>query len=151
MKEQYLTDLVEKLNVLCSDDESFNLFIHSFIVQNFDYSPDYVNYGIFDWITYPLETMDKGSGDCEDLGIFLLSLLKAAGYDCGFILFSDHLLPIASGTIHDQIANGDLSQFSINVGGREYIAFETSYGLSCPVGYTDKRYSIQDVIVIHIL
>lgn len=92
--EKYLTDLVERLRGIYNDGDDLDLFIRSFVIENFDYCPDYINYGIFDWIAYPCETMEKGSGDCEDLGILLLSLLKAAGYDCGFVLFDDHFFQL---------------------------------------------------------
>ncbi len=40
---------------------------------------------------YPLETLVEGSGDCEDLATFLVSLLKAGGIDAILIIFDNHV------------------------------------------------------------
>lgn len=149
--EQYLIELVNDLKTIYGEKSDFDLFIRSFIILNFDYSYDYVNYGFFDWVAYPLETMENGSGDCEDLGIFLLSLLIVAGYDCGFVLFSDHFLPIVSAesTVYSEVDG--FTQFELEYNGNKYMAFETAFGSSCPAGYTDCRYSSEDIRTVRIL
>ncbi len=40
---------------------------------------------------YPLETLVEGSGDCEDLATFLVSLLRAGGIDSVLIIFENHV------------------------------------------------------------
>ncbi len=47
---------------------------------------------ILDKVQYPLETLEKKSGDCDDSSVLIASLLSAVGIDVAFISYPDHVL-----------------------------------------------------------
>ncbi len=47
---------------------------------------------ILDKVQYPLETLEKKSGDCDDSSVLMASLLSAIGINVAFISYPDHVL-----------------------------------------------------------
>ncbi len=46
----------------------------------------------FDYVQYPYQTLNRKSGDCEDLLALMATMLSAIGVDCGFIDFPRHVM-----------------------------------------------------------
>lgn len=47
---------------------------------------------VLDKVQYPLQTLEKKSGDCDDSSVLIASLLSAVGIDVAFISYPDHVL-----------------------------------------------------------
>ncbi len=45
-----------------------------------------------DKVQYPVETLDKRSGDCDDSSVLMAALLAAVGINTAFIVYPDHVL-----------------------------------------------------------
>ena len=60
---------------------SYNDFdaIREWVATNIRYRSDRENFGLNDYWQFPLETLERGSGDCEDIAILLCSLLRSYG------------------------------------------------------------------------
>jgi len=46
----------------------------------------------YDYVQYPFQTLNRKSGDCEDLLALMATLLSTIGVDCGFIDFPGHVM-----------------------------------------------------------
>ncbi len=53
--------------------------LRDWVATNIYYKSDQDNFGVSDYWQFPLETLERGSGDCEDIAILLCSLLRASG------------------------------------------------------------------------
>lgn len=91
--DQFIAKLVKDLNRIADEEEISGCdrvwFISSF-VQSMEYSRAYEFSRTGDYPSYPLETLSRGSGDCEDLSILLISLLKQAGFDSVLLIMPTH-------------------------------------------------------------
>ncbi len=47
---------------------------------------------VLDKVQFPLETLEKKSGDCDDTSVLFASLLSAIGTDVAFVSYPDHVL-----------------------------------------------------------
>jgi tetratricopeptide (TPR) repeat protein len=47
---------------------------------------------VLDKVQYPIETLRKKSGDCDDSSVLFASLLASVGIDCAFMSYPDHVL-----------------------------------------------------------
>lgn len=47
---------------------------------------------ILDKVQFPLETLEKKGGDCDDTSVLFASLLSAIGIDVAFVSYPDHVL-----------------------------------------------------------
>lgn len=47
---------------------------------------------VLDKVQFPLETLEKKSGDCDDSSVLMAALLSAVGIDVAFISYPDHVL-----------------------------------------------------------
>ena len=74
--------------------------IYRYIVEDFTYiaDPEYT-----ESIQSPLETLDLGGGDCEDLAILACSLLENAGIKTYLVLTEDHAYALVSGINSDNL------------------------------------------------
>jgi transglutaminase-like putative cysteine protease len=53
--------------------------LREWVATNIRYKSDQDNFGARDYWQFPMETLERGSGDCEDIAILLCSLLRAYG------------------------------------------------------------------------
>jgi predicted transglutaminase-like cysteine proteinase len=60
-------------------------------VQNITYTSDLESTGQEEFPKYPIVTLYDQEGDCEDSAVLLASMLKAAGYDCVLLEYTDHM------------------------------------------------------------
>ncbi len=91
--DPYISTLVRKLNDLAEKNgiEGYNKlwFIASF-VQSMKYSLANEFSPTGDYPSYPIETLYRGAGDCEDLSILLISLYRQAGYNPVLLIMPTH-------------------------------------------------------------
>lgn len=111
-------------------------------VRGLRYMSDQELYRSFDWAAYPVETIVKGGGDCEDLAILTVALLHRAGYPCGILLFQDHAVAVAA-IDRDTAGSEVLSPISVEANGITYQCLETT--AEFPIGYTFGDYSESDI------
>jgi predicted transglutaminase-like cysteine proteinase len=53
--------------------------LREWVATNISYKDDRANFGVNDYWQFPVETLERGSGDCEDFAILLCALLRAYG------------------------------------------------------------------------
>lgn len=68
-------------------------------VQSIPYSYDNVTYGQEDYWAYPVETLVRDTGDCEDTSFLYASIAECLGTDAAIIIFDDHM---AAGIASDE-------------------------------------------------
>ncbi|UAL07942.1 MAG: hypothetical protein KRP56_01395 [Candidatus Methanogranum gryphiswaldense] len=92
-----IEDLVEKLNNEYTnhygivDSDWYANYLLAFVQECFDYPswseyPDLYIYGQYEYYAYPMETLFRGIGDCEDTAILCSTLFDYAGYDAAVVL-----------------------------------------------------------------
>ena len=60
-------------------------------VQSIPYKYDIDSKGQQDYPKYPIETLYEYNGDCEDVSILLVGILREMGYDTCFLWFDTHI------------------------------------------------------------
>lgn len=88
-------------------------------VQSIPYKTDIESTGQREFPKYPIETIYDDNGDCEDLSILLLSIIREMGFQTCFVEFSDH---IGVGILGADGLEG--TYYEIN--GRKYYYVETT-------------------------
>jgi transglutaminase-like putative cysteine protease len=62
-------------------------------VQHLDYTRDDIAKGFDDYPKFPLETLVEQEGDCEDVSILLVSLIRGLGYDAKLLQYTGEVVP----------------------------------------------------------
>lgn len=89
--DPYISELAEKLESLAEGmDEYRKLWFIASFVQSMKYSLANEFSPTGDYPSYPLETLYRGSGDCEDLSILLISLYEQMGYKSALLIMPTH-------------------------------------------------------------
>ncbi len=89
------------------------------LVQSISYVNDKDSTGREDYPKYPIETVYEMEGDCEDLSILLVGLLRKMGFETCFVVFSDH---VGVGIRLDDAENGTYFEYD----GVKYYYVETT-------------------------
>jgi predicted transglutaminase-like cysteine proteinase len=79
LKDENLNNIVRSLKMDTMTDNQKALACLKWIITNFPYKSDSTNYGAGEFWCMPYESLNKGSGDCEDGAILLANLLLIAG------------------------------------------------------------------------
>lgn len=91
--DPYLSELAEKLKSLAKRegmDEYDRLWFAASFIQSMKYSLANEFSPTGDYPSYPLETLYRGSGDCEDLSIAMISLYEQMGYRSTLLIMPNH-------------------------------------------------------------
>lgn len=130
-------------------------FILSFVQECFSYPswsqyPDLFIYGQYEYFAYPMETIFRNIGDCEDTSILCAALFYSAGYDSAVVL----LYTEASGKmmghstaavsidklVSDHNVNSNLRYCEMSYDGITYRLCETTVKSQLAVGYIETKY-----------
>ena len=65
-------------------------FVNKFVNAAIDYHSDSSIHGTSEYYQFPIETLASKKGDCEDMALLEISILKAMGYDSVPIVSMDH-------------------------------------------------------------
>ena len=79
LNDEKLKNIVKSLRMDTQTDNQKALTCLKYIIQNIPYKSDQSNYGKGEFWCMPYETIEKGSGDCEDQGLLLANLLLISG------------------------------------------------------------------------
>jgi transglutaminase-like putative cysteine protease len=88
-----ITEIVGKLMQIARDAGMSShelLSLTLAFVQSIPYSYDLVTYGVDDYWAYPVETLHRNQGDCEDKSFLFGTLVEAMGLDAVILMDSDH-------------------------------------------------------------
>lgn len=77
------------LSVDMTDQQRVNFVLR--YTQAFYYVEDTASHNIREYFQFPIETLHLRSGDCEDLAILYVSLMRALGYDAVMLLGPHHM------------------------------------------------------------
>lgn len=121
-----IADRFNDMTVGKSDEYRIN-FVNSFVNRCIRYEYDIDNHGYFEYYQYPVETLLSRSGDCEDMAILEIAILRAMGYDAILLVGSEHAL---TGVNID--ADGKYTE----VFGKRYYHLEPTIG--DPIGVSDN-------------
>ena len=89
------------------------------LVQSIKYVTDEEATGKEDYPKYPIETVYEMEGDCEDLSILLVGLLRKMGFETCFVVLTDH---VGVGIRLDDAENGTYFEYE----GVKYYYVETT-------------------------
>lgn len=117
-----IRDIADKISILSTgmgDADRINM-VSKFVNYNILYEPDSTGFIISDYFQYPIETLYLATGDCEDMAILTVAILKAMGYDSEVISCWDHAI---TGV------NVDCDGTSIySVTGKKYVSLDSTCG-----------------------
>jgi tetratricopeptide (TPR) repeat protein len=83
---------------------------------------------VLDQVQYPHETLDRLSGDCDDLAVLYASLLSAVGIPAAIISYADHVLVMFDTRIYNKnrLSLSADSTFMVSHNGTLWIPVETT-------------------------
>jgi hypothetical protein len=71
---------------------TFDLSYEEIVKLDFiEYKKDILSQGIEEYPQYPVETLQLGTGDCEDIAILQCAFLKQKGHDVSLIRYDGHM------------------------------------------------------------
>ncbi len=73
-----------------------------------------------DYIQYPIETLQRRTGDCDDLTVLLASLLESVGIRTAFISIPGHIFMMF------EVKNFPIENKLVRFGGKKWIPIETT-------------------------
>lgn len=94
-EQEFLDDLAAELRRMGEEhgyseqkilEETVNFVQALPYFDDIDYSAN-----LTEWPKYPIETIYEQGGDCEDLCILLVGLMKSLGYDSVFLVMEEHI------------------------------------------------------------
>jgi len=131
-------DMFARQSVIAVDKTGFNDQFESAVAifttlktYGITYVKDPISAGdarVLDKVQFPLETLEKKSGDCDDSSVLIASLLSAVGIDVAFISYPDHVLIMFDTGIYEKNRDklGADSDAVIIHNGRCWIPVETT-------------------------
>lgn len=132
VEDSHVTSIATSIKGNCtnpSDLEEVANAILSFVQDRGDNTPSiqYVE-DIIDMAQYPVETLVKSGGDCEDKSILYATLLKTIGFNVALVLTTEHCL-VAVSLPSPPMENTQPTASSIEISGNDYYFAETTgYG-----------------------
>lgn len=145
--EPYIVSLADYFNQLThswADLQRIN-FVLKF-VQSIPYARDIDNNGVEEYYSYPLETLWKQKGDCEDHTVLFAAIVKAMGYKVLIAHVPNHVLA----AVH--IVDGTGSYTTVDGLNYYYCESTSNTGSSntnrANVGYINPSYVVDAVYVV---
>ena len=138
--------------------------ILAFVQECFDYPPNTMSGSIAlmsgdmyltghsDYSMFPIETIFREAGDCEDTSILAAALFKAAGLHTALLMVPGHAMACVA--IEDGSSSNDISAvvwssmeiYHATVDGREYYVCETTTSYDLKVGFgSDQDFGGQKI------
>lgn len=77
--DKHISDLAKEITNRSDTNDEKMYKIEQWVLDNIDYKSDLKNYGQNEYWALPTMTVNRGSGDCEDLGFLIHSLGLHAG------------------------------------------------------------------------
>jgi len=130
-------------------------YILSFVQECFNYPswsqyPDLFVYGQYEYFAYPMETLFRDTGDCEDTSILCAALFESAGYDSAVVLLyteaSGKMMGHSTAAVNveklvsDHNVNSNLRYCEMTYDGIPYRLCETTVKSQLAVGYIENKY-----------
>ncbi len=130
-------------------------YILSFVQECFGYPawsqyPDLFIYGQYEYFAYPMETIFRDIGDCEDTSILCAALFESAGYDSAVVLLytesSGKMMGHSTAAVNidklvsDHNVNSNLRYCEMTYDGITYRLCETTVKSQLAVGYIETKY-----------
>lgn len=90
-------------------------------------SPDKYMMGHDDYLLYPLETIFRGMGDCEDTAVLSASIFSALGFNSGILNMPNHVMSLVALSDYTvrEIPSG-YAEFNRSIGEKTYYICETT-------------------------
>ncbi len=79
MKDPRVLPLVQDLRKISTNREEYIQNAFNLVRSRVQYVEDKNNQGMYEYVQMPMETLNLGKGDCEDMSILLMSLLWGGG------------------------------------------------------------------------
>ena len=79
LEDENLHNIIKSLTMANMTDNQKAVTCLKWIIQNFPYKSDTSNFKLGEFWSTPYESLEKGSGDCEDGAILLANMLVVAG------------------------------------------------------------------------
>ena len=131
--QEAVRSLVNKLLDKYTDSGSSEWYRLSVIVNfvhNIPYIYDTDSQNIEDYAQYPIETLYRNSGDCEDHAILMAAALRELGYDCRLVYYypeaGENKEPEGHVTVAVKDKGGLFSGAYYDINGEKYYALETT-------------------------
>ena len=129
--DPYIVGLAHQFDLLGAnmDDRQKSDLVLSY-VQNIPYAYDTDTDGREEYWSYPLETILRGCGDCEDTSILYCAIVKAMGYDTALMTAYASNTPRTSGAVNHCVSlvavGGSSEDTTYTIGGIVYSFCETT-------------------------
>lgn len=128
---KWIRDLTDQMSVEIGSD--YREFI-DFVQSDIEYRLDNKSIGTRDYHQHPVETLVRGTGDCEDMTMLMYGFLRSLGIDVGYVMVPEHIAPIVG------IESIDTSpQVFTSLHGKEYCFLESTARLEIGRGYYDEE------------
>ena len=116
-------------------DQRYADFILAFVQGSISYVSDQNKYGYTEYYAFPVETLNKKTGDCEDTAILCAALYKKAGFSAALLLLPSHMMVGVALSEYQVPDHGDYGEIlSQSIGGKTFYAGETTTDSPQPVG-----------------
>ena len=117
-----INDIAENIVSISSDMSDYDRInmVSKFVHYTVEYTSDSVGTMISDYFQFPLETLYLRTGDCEDMAILTVAILKAMGYDAETIVCQNHTI---AGVNIDYYGS-----YACTIDGKRYLAIDPTSG-----------------------
>ena len=90
--DPWVRAIADQIYAMSDDDIERMMLACRFVRHAITYAADGDVHGVYDYRQYPVETLTYRTGDCEDMSILCVSILRAMGYDTYAISGNDHCM-----------------------------------------------------------
>ena len=113
--DPWVKAIADQIYAMSDDDIERMMLACQFVYHAITYTADGDAHGIYNYRQYPVETLTYRTGDCEDMSILCVSILRAMGYDAYALSGIDHCKVYVDGMVLDPTSGKE------SAGGWEYM------------------------------